>query len=80
VGAAAELEKAVLLAEAPDRPRPGWLFDAHFLLAEAMRSSGNRDKAIEHYRRFLATSPPDNAYRPDAERALLGLGAAPPPK
>jgi predicted Zn finger-like uncharacterized protein len=79
VGAAAELEKAVLLGEAPEKPRPAWMFDAHFLLAEAMRASGNTDRAIEHYKRYLASAPPDNAYRPDAERALQSLGVVTPP-
>jgi tetratricopeptide (TPR) repeat protein len=73
-GALAELQKAVELAEVSDRGRPAWLFDAHFLVAEAMRASGNREKAIEHYKKYLATAPVDNAYRPDAERALKGLG------
>ena len=67
------------LAEASDRGRPAWLFDAHFLVAEAMRASGNRDKAIEHYKKYLTTAPVDNAYRPDAERALKGLGVDLPP-
>ncbi|MCK6586809.1 MAG: zinc-ribbon domain-containing protein [Polyangiaceae bacterium] len=74
-GALAELERAVELAEASARGRPAWLFDAHFLLAETMRASGNRDKAIEHYKKYLETAPVDNAYRPDAERALAGMGA-----
>lgn len=72
--ALAELEKAVELGSAPDRPRPAWMFDAHFLLAEAMRATGNRDKAIEHYKKFLEAAPVDNAYRPDALQALRGLG------
>jgi tetratricopeptide (TPR) repeat protein len=77
--ALAELEKAVVLAEASDRGRPAWLFDAHFLLGEMLRASGNREKAIEQYKKYLVTAPVDNAYRPDAERALKGLGVDLPP-
>lgn len=77
LGAIAELEKAVALVEASDlsaRPAPTWLFDAHFLLGEAMRATGQKEKAIHYYTRYLATAPADNAYRPDAERALASLG------
>jgi tetratricopeptide (TPR) repeat protein len=70
-----ELEKAVELGSAPDRSRPAWMFDAHFLLGEAMRIAGNRDRAIEHYKKYLELAPVDNAYRPDALQALKILGA-----
>jgi tetratricopeptide (TPR) repeat protein len=69
-----ELERAVKIVETSTKPKPGWLFDAHFLLAEALRSSGQRDKAIEHYKRFLDLAPRDNAYRPDAEKQLEAYG------
>ncbi|AUX39479.1 hypothetical protein SOCE26_008710 [Sorangium cellulosum] len=75
-GAAAELEQAVTLAEAPERSTPPWLFDAHFLLAEALRATNSREKAVRHYQRFLETAPTDNAYRRDAVQALEDLGAA----
>ncbi|WP_437590783.1 tetratricopeptide repeat protein [Sorangium sp. So ce1000] len=74
-GAASEMEQAVTLGEAPDRSTPPWLFDAHFLLAEALRATNDREKAILHYQRFLETAPTDNAYRRDAEQALESLGA-----
>ncbi|WP_437877074.1 tetratricopeptide repeat protein [Sorangium sp. So ce513] len=74
-GAAAELEQAVALGEAPERSAPPWLFDAHFLLAEALRATNDREKAIRHYQRFLETAPTDNAYRRDAAQALQSLGA-----
>jgi cellulose synthase operon protein C len=71
-----ELEKAVELAEKPDEPVRPWLFDAHFLLGEALRGSpAAKAKAIEHYRRFLQLAPHDNAYVPEAQKALVGLGA-----
>ncbi|MCC6556833.1 MAG: tetratricopeptide repeat protein, partial [Polyangiaceae bacterium] len=73
---ATELEKAVILSEVPDRPTPPWLFDAHFLLAEAMRATNNREKAVRSYQRFLELAPRDNVYRKDAEQALATLGAA----
>ena len=73
-----ELDKAVVLAERPNEPPHPWLFDAHFLLAEALRSSpANKAKTIEHYRRFLELAPHDNAYVKEAETALVGLGATP---
>ncbi|MGK3974515.1 tetratricopeptide repeat protein [Sorangium sp. So ce118] len=74
-GTASEMEQAVTLGEAPERSRPPWLFDAHFLLAEALRATNDREKAIRHYERFLETAPTDNAYRRDAEQALESLGA-----
>ena len=71
-----ELEKAVTLAERPDEPTHVWLFDAHFLLAEALRGSlANKARAIEHYQRFIELAPHDNAYVPEAEKALAALGA-----
>ena len=71
---APELEQAVKLAEAPDRPAPGWLYDAHLLLAEASRGS-NKPRAIESYRRFLELAPHDSPYVAEAEKALASLGA-----
>lgn len=76
-GAAIELDRAITLAEAADRSQPVWLFDAHFLLAEAVRGT-DKEKAIRHYRRFLETAPTDNAYRIDAEKALESLGSSKP--
>ena len=76
-GAATELERALVLAEGPDKTQPVWIYDAHFLLAEALRGT-NKDKAIQHYRRFLETAPIDHPYRRDAENALASLGAPRP--
>jgi tetratricopeptide (TPR) repeat protein len=72
---APELEQAVKLAEASDRPAPGWLYDAHLLLAEASRGS-NKPRAIESYRRFLELAPRDSPYVSEAEKALASLGAS----
>jgi tetratricopeptide (TPR) repeat protein len=70
-----EIGRAIALGEAPGvAAPPAWLFDAHFLLGEALRAT-DRAQAIAHYRRFLATAPRDNAYRSDAEKALAALGA-----
>jgi predicted Zn finger-like uncharacterized protein len=77
-GAAAalpELERSVEIAEGPDQLPMPWLYDAHFLLGEALRSRPpSKAKAIEHYKRFLELAPRDNAYIKDARAALLGLG------
>ena len=70
-----ELERSVELAEAPDQPARPWLYDAHFLLAEAYRPQpANKQKAIDHYKRFLELAPRDNAYVSEAQKALAGLG------
>jgi tetratricopeptide (TPR) repeat protein len=70
-----ELEQAVKLADVPDHPAPGWLYDAHLLLAEAVRNS-NKPRAIESYRRFLELAPRDSPYVTEAEKALVSLGAS----
>ena len=74
---APELAQAIKLAEVPDRPAPGWLYDAHLLLAEAVRGS-DKPRAIESYRRFLELAPRDSPYVVEAERALAQLGAPKP--
>ncbi len=72
---APELEKAVDLASRPDQPSYPWLYDAHFLLADALpHTPANKPKVIEHYQRFLDLAPAGNAYRAEAEKALLGMG------
>jgi tetratricopeptide (TPR) repeat protein len=70
-----ELEQAVKLADVADHPAPGWLYDAHLLLAEAVRTS-NKPRAIESYRRFLELAPKDSPYVSEAEKALTSLGAS----
>lgn len=67
-----ELDKAVTLADVPDKATPGWLAEAHFLLGEAFRST-NKEKAKHHYNRFKDLAPQNHPYRVDAERALQGL-------
>lgn len=74
--ASPELAKAIELAEANEKQRSFPLFDAHFLYAETLKV-GDKDKAIIHYKKFLSLAPIDNAYRKDAERQLLALGASP---
>jgi predicted Zn finger-like uncharacterized protein len=69
-----ELEQAVKLADVADHAAPGWLYDAHLLLAEAVRGS-NKPRAIESYRRFLELAPHDSPYVSEAEKALASLGA-----
>ena len=66
------MEKAASVAEA-GKLTPWWLADTHFLLGEAFQGSA-KDKAIEHYKRFLQLAPPDNPYRVDATRALKAMG------
>lgn len=67
------LSKSVTLAEAA-KSVPVWIFDAYFNLAEAERAAGAKTEAIEHYKRFLALAPIDNAYRAEAIAALKAAG------
>jgi tetratricopeptide (TPR) repeat protein len=66
-----ELEIAIEQGEKRDN-RPGWMADAHFLVAETYRPTA-KEKAIYHFQEFLRLAPPDNAYRVDATRALEEL-------
>jgi tetratricopeptide (TPR) repeat protein len=58
------------------QPRPGWIAPAEFKLAEALRKSGKKQDAIEHYNAFLsmptAINSPD---RVDALQTRRALGA-----
>lgn len=74
--AAPELEKTIEIIES----RPGisqqWHFDAYFIYAEAMQATGQKEKALKGYKRYLALAPINNAYRVDAERAIKTLDPA----
>jgi tetratricopeptide (TPR) repeat protein len=54
-------------------PRPGWLAPLEFLTAEALRKSGRRNDAVEHYQRFLEVAPVNSPDRADAQKALTAL-------
>ena len=69
--AAKHLLAAVDLAETSKRAK-GWLWNANFLLGEALRRR-NPKRAIVAYRAFLRLSKTDNGYRADAVKALEGL-------
>ena len=72
----AELEKALELASRPDEPKRLWLYDLHFLLAEALhKNPANKARTIEEYQRFLELAPAGfEPYRSDAKKALVALG------
>ncbi len=53
--------------------RPGWLAPLEFLTAEALRKSGRRSDAAEHYQRFLEIAPVNSPDRADAQKALAAL-------
>jgi tetratricopeptide (TPR) repeat protein len=73
-----ELEKAVELAEGPDQLPMTWLYEAHFLLGESLRSNpAARPKAIEHLKRFLELAPRDSPYIAEVQKMLQGLGVRP---
>jgi predicted Zn finger-like uncharacterized protein len=68
----AQLLPAALAAEKME-PRPGWLGNVEFLVAEALRKAGRKNDAVEHYRRFLEIAPVNSPDRADAQAALLQL-------
>ena len=55
----------------PSAPR--WLWQANFLLGEALRTT-DKPRAIEAFRAYLKMCSPDDAYRTDAEEAIKQLG------
>jgi tetratricopeptide (TPR) repeat protein len=67
-----QLLPAATSAEKMDQ-RPGWLAPLEFLVAEALRKSGRRADAAEHYRRFLDIAPVNSPDRADAQAALTQL-------
>jgi len=77
--AAAHLERAIAIvgeaassAPAADKPKPPpWIWQAHYLLA---RELGLVQAAVVHWQAYLSTSPRDDPYRGEAERALRELG------
>jgi tetratricopeptide (TPR) repeat protein len=73
VGEAAKHLKFATETAEKDQPRPGWLKAAEYPAAEALRKSGDRKGAIEHYEQFLQQSDKGNPDRADADRAYLGL-------
>jgi tetratricopeptide (TPR) repeat protein len=70
--ALAQLLPAVTAAEKMGT-RPGWLAPLEFLTAEALRASGRKADAVEHYRRFLEFAPVNSPDRLDAQKALAQL-------
>lgn len=56
------------------QPRPGWLLQAAFPAAEALRKTGKKAEAIDAYKLFLQVAPTSSPDRADAIRALKGLG------
>ncbi|RMH45006.1 MAG: tetratricopeptide repeat protein, partial [Deltaproteobacteria bacterium] len=69
--AVAALAKATRLAEGSEA---AWLADAHYYLATAARTAGDRGTAIRAFRAFLDMSP-DDARARDARKLLLRLEA-----
>ncbi|MDI1478529.1 tetratricopeptide repeat protein [Polyangium sp. y55x31] len=74
LAATPELDKAVELLLQKNGPAESWHADAYFLHGEAMRATGQKDKAVKSYLRFKEVAAMDNAYRTDVERALVSLG------
>jgi Tfp pilus assembly protein PilF len=71
--ALAQLLLAATASEKMDQ-HPGWLAPVEFLTAEALRKSGRKADALEHYRRFLETAPVNSPDRADALAAVAQLG------
>lgn len=74
--AATELDKTIELIESRPNTTIAWHIDAYFLYGETMQSTGQKEKALKGYRRFLQLAPINNAYRVDAERAIKTLDPA----
>jgi tetratricopeptide (TPR) repeat protein len=77
--AARALGRATRLGDATT-PQPYWLADALRLRGDALRLTGDRESAIEHYRRYLQIAPPTSIDRAEVRRALTDLGVIPPPE
>jgi len=71
-GALAHLLAAAQAAEKMDQ-HPGWYGAVEFLVAEALRKSGRKADAVEHYRRFLEVAPVNSPDRADAQKAVAQL-------
>ena len=71
--ALAQLLPAVAATEKDTGQRPGWLGPLEFLTAEALRKSGRRADALEHYRRFLEIAPVNSPDRADAQHFVAEL-------
>lgn len=50
--------------------RPGWLAPLEFLSAEALRKTGRKLEAADHFRRFLEIAPVSSPDRAEAQAAL----------
>ncbi|HEX4445472.1 MAG TPA: tetratricopeptide repeat protein, partial [Polyangiaceae bacterium] len=53
--------------------KPGWLAPLEFLVADALRKTGKRADAVDHYKRFLEIAPVNSPDRLDAQQALSAL-------
>ncbi len=69
--AAPHLLKAVDLST-KRKETPGWLWKANYLLGEALRTS-DRERALAAFKEFKRLTTSENAYRPDAKRAIAEL-------
>ena len=70
------LSRATLIGDATT-PRPAWLADAHRILADGMRLSGDRAGAVHHYQTYLSIAPQEAIDRDDVRSALMDLGVVP---
>ncbi len=64
-------ESEGVVPDARKQKPPLWLWQAHYLLG---RELGAVPAAIPHWQAYLRMAPPDDPYRPEAERALQSLG------
>jgi cellulose synthase operon protein C len=74
-GTAAALGQLAPAVETAEKitPKPGWLAPLEFLTAEALRKTGKKADAVEHYKRFLEIAPVNSPDRLDAQQALTTL-------
>ncbi len=68
--ALAHLERSIELLE--KEQKPGWLWNANWLLAEGLRTT-KPVRSLKAYKAFIKLTNSENAYRQDAETAVRAL-------
>src|SRR5690606_6707802 len=70
------LARATVLGEG-EAAKARWLIDAHRVQGDAHRTLGERQAAIDHYKRYLELAPPTSIDLREVREHLMDLGASP---
>jgi tetratricopeptide (TPR) repeat protein len=73
VGTALPLLLSAATVVEKSEQRPGWLAPLEFLTASALRKTGHRADALDHYQRFLDVAPVSSPDRAEAEATVRQL-------